>query len=152
MGSAQDLIWGKAPNEDPAVLLRMEEEAGVQILSMKKRDNASPKSWVTSLTTWTWLQKCHRHRPQASRKASFAHLGADLHPTCIQHPCFKSSRLLPVHLDDSFFFLQKAPGKARLLQLSRAPAGSLHVWLLMWKGKRLKISQTRLNRGQGGLC
>jgi len=33
--SAQDLIWGQAPSEEPAVLLRTEEQAGVQILSMK---------------------------------------------------------------------------------------------------------------------
>lgn len=52
VGSVQNLIWGKAPNEDPAVLLCKEEQVGVQILSIKKSSNASPKSQVTSLTTW----------------------------------------------------------------------------------------------------
>lgn len=37
VGSVQNLIWGKAPNEDPTVLLCKKEQVGVQIPSIQKK-------------------------------------------------------------------------------------------------------------------
>lgn len=111
VGSSQDLMWGKAPNKALAVLLRMEEQVGVQILSMKKRAAASPTSWVTSLTTWTWLQRCHCHHPYPLRKARFAHLGADdLHPTHTHTLVSSRVGCFPSTLMMAFSFCRKHMG------------------------------------------